>query len=282
MIKPLRTIIPNQKGLTPRDGKEKEFAAIHKGGPLTAASEEEINVMAVDFDEEDNSDLHQAIVEANSELNEEDHERWMHSDAFINHSQHAVEANRKASNSLMHSNKELDPLLRDHHAELHQIYKKAATKHLKIAAYHAKKCGMKEGVDYIETVSNFAALIRGVDLNEVSTNTLASYISKASDAQGHRKLPMKKVDNRYAGVSLADKKLNKKIEPAKYSPRKEETNLSEKNWIAGAIKHPGVEKAAAKRAGESTHEYMVQHKNSPGTAGRRARLGLTLSKMNKG
>jgi len=215
MVKTLRTIIPNQKGLTPRDGKEKDLAAQHSvevigdangnddavfkaskvktidrsatrqgndtnddvdkltkknertGGPLTAASEEEINVLAVDFDEDDeNDDLHQAIVEANSELNEEDHDRWMHSDAFINHSQHAVDANRKASNSLMHSNKELDPLLRDHHAELHQIYKKAATKHLKIAAYHAKKCGMKEGVDYVDTVAKFAEILKSDSLNK--------------------------------------------------------------------------------------------------------------------
>lgn len=54
-----------------------------------------------------------------------------------------------------------------------------------------------------------------------------------------------------------------------------------KKWIAAAIKKPGVEKAAAKRAGESTQEYMQAHKNDPGTAGKRARLGLTLSKMSK-
>ena len=54
-----------------------------------------------------------------------------------------------------------------------------------------------------------------------------------------------------------------------------------KKWISKAIKHPGAEKAAAKRAGECTHAYMEEHKNSPGTAGNRARLGLTLSKMRK-
>lgn len=52
-----------------------------------------------------------------------------------------------------------------------------------------------------------------------------------------------------------------------------------KHWIASAIKKPGVEKAAAKRAGESTHQYMEEHKNSPGKAGQRARLGLRLSAM---
>lgn len=54
-----------------------------------------------------------------------------------------------------------------------------------------------------------------------------------------------------------------------------------KHWIAKAIKHPGAEKRAAAAAGESTHEYMEKHKNSPGTAGRRARLGLRLEKMHR-
>ncbi len=52
-----------------------------------------------------------------------------------------------------------------------------------------------------------------------------------------------------------------------------------KNWIAGAIKKPGAEKNAAKKAGMSTHEYMEKHKNSPGKAGARARLGLRLESM---
>ena len=51
------------------------------------------------------------------------------------------------------------------------------------------------------------------------------------------------------------------------------------NWIARAIKHPGAEKKAAAKAGVSTHAYMEEHRNSPGTAGKRARLGLTLSCM---
>lgn len=55
-----------------------------------------------------------------------------------------------------------------------------------------------------------------------------------------------------------------------------------KHWISSAIKHPGVEKAAAKRAGESTHAYMEEHKGDPGKAGARARLGLRLSAMRHG
>lgn len=57
--------------------------------------------------------------------------------------------------------------------------------------------------------------------------------------------------------------------------------MTKKNWIAGAIKHPGVEKKAAAAAGMSTQAYMEKHKDDKGTAGKRARLGLTLSKMKK-
>lgn len=57
--------------------------------------------------------------------------------------------------------------------------------------------------------------------------------------------------------------------------------MANKNFIAGAIKHPGAEKRAAARAGMSTQAYMRKHANDPGTAGKRARLGLTLSKLAK-
>lgn len=57
--------------------------------------------------------------------------------------------------------------------------------------------------------------------------------------------------------------------------------MAKRNWIAGAIKHPGAEKRAAAAAGKSTHEYMEEHKNDKGTAGKRARLGLALSRMAK-
>ena len=58
--------------------------------------------------------------------------------------------------------------------------------------------------------------------------------------------------------------------------------MAKKKWISGAIKHPGAEKKAAAAAGMSTHAYMEEHKGDSGTAGKRARLGLTLSKMAKG
>lgn len=54
-----------------------------------------------------------------------------------------------------------------------------------------------------------------------------------------------------------------------------------KKWISKAIKHPGRMKRAAKRAGESTHEYMEKHKGDKGSTGAAARLGLRLSAMSK-
>jgi hypothetical protein len=56
-------------------------------------------------------------------------------------------------------------------------------------------------------------------------------------------------------------------------------SLEEKNWIANAIKHPGAETAAAKKAGMSTQAYAEKHKHDSGKAGKRARLALTLKHM---
>jgi len=49
-----------------------------------------------------------------------------------------------------------------------------------------------------------------------------------------------------------------------------------KNWIAGAIKHPGAMTAAAKREGVSNSEYEQEHKGDSGKSGQRARLALSL------
>lgn len=54
-----------------------------------------------------------------------------------------------------------------------------------------------------------------------------------------------------------------------------------KNWIKGAIRHPGAMTAAAKREGVSNSQYEQEHKNDKGTSGKRARLAITLSKMRK-
>ena len=48
-----------------------------------------------------------------------------------------------------------------------------------------------------------ARMRREDNLDELSTKTLSSYIKKASDARGHRKLSTRKLDNRYTGVLRA-------------------------------------------------------------------------------
>jgi hypothetical protein len=55
-----------------------------------------------------------------------------------------------------------------------------------------------------------------------------------------------------------------------------------KNWIAGAIRHPGALRRSATAAGMSTHAFAEKHKHDSGKTGNRARLALTLGKMNKG
>ena len=52
-----------------------------------------------------------------------------------------------------------------------------------------------------------------------------------------------------------------------------------KNWIKGAVKHPGIEKAKAKRNGVSTHQQLEKDAKSsnPKVRGRGA-LGLRFEK----
>jgi hypothetical protein len=57
--------------------------------------------------------------------------------------------------------------------------------------------------------------------------------------------------------------------------------MGAKHWIQNAIKKPGAEKNAAKRAGMSTEAYMENNEDKPGKAGRRAKLGLRLEAMRK-
>ena len=71
---------------------------------------------------------------------------------------------------------------------------------------------------------------------------------------------------------------SKEDKKKKKSEMKEE-NLDEKNWIKGAIKHPGAMTAAAEREGVSNSKYEQEHKHDSGKAGQRARLALTLKKM---
>lgn len=52
-----------------------------------------------------------------------------------------------------------------------------------------------------------------------------------------------------------------------------------KNWISGAIKHPGAMTKMAKKEGVSNKTFEQEHKGDGGLAGERARLAITLSGM---
>ena len=101
---------------------------------------------------------------------------------------------------------------------------------------------------------------------------------KSGERTGHESKKTEK------GVQYT-KKLSKG--PAEDSPIKEEGEVSfkerllEKNWIAGAIKKPGAETAAAKKAGMGVQTYAHKHAHDSGKAGKRARLAITLSKLKK-
>jgi hypothetical protein len=57
--------------------------------------------------------------------------------------------------------------------------------------------------------------------------------------------------------------------------------MSEHHWIGSAIRHHGVFRAAAKKAGMSTEAFARKHEGSPGIQGQRARLALTLMGLHK-
>ena len=84
-----------------------------------------------------------------------------------------------------------------------------------------------------------------------------------------------KQGSRYGGSKQKEK-------PEQEMPKEKNEDvehIDEKNWIAGAIKHPGAETAAAKRAGMSVQAYASKHQHDSGTSGKRARLAMTLKKM---
>jgi len=114
-------------------------------------------------------------------------------------------------------------------------------------------------------------------IDELSKSTLGSYIKKSSYDATERAASEPvgdiaaddeaKKEKRLSGIGKAVTRLTK------------EEQIDEKNWIANAIKHPGAETAAAKKAGMSTQAYAEKHKHDSGKAGKRARLALTLKHM---
>ena len=66
-------------------------------------------------------------------------------------------------------------------------------------------------------------------VDELNRSTLASYMSKASDARKHKDMPTAKVDKRYSGVAKAAKKLDK-MEEVEESSQYKTVNGKKMRW----------------------------------------------------
>ena len=108
------------------------------------------------------------------------------------------------------------------------------------------------------------------------TSTGDVYTKKAMKEEDH---PDEKEDK--ALVKKMVKKSALKGEETKETELSKHTVGEEKDWIKGAVKHPGAETAAAKKAGMSVQGYAEKHKHDSGKAGQRARFALTMKKMHE-
>ena len=100
-------------------------------------------------------------------------------------------------------------------------------------------------------------------LDELDRKTLGSYITKASDARGHRGLPTRKVDNRYSGVYKASKRINKmekdsmkKMNESDHHSDTEHDYYSDKLDRAG--KKLGID-TSKKISDEDSHKLASEH-----------------------
>ena len=151
-----------------------------------------------------------------------------------------------------------------------------------MAAHAAKKQGLPhftfQGKKYPTTAKSTAeAMEEGWDdmMKAVRDKAGPQPSGGSGVKQGHR----------YGGSKQKEKPEHD--EPKDDKMKKEESEMDfkekllEKNWIAGAIKKPGAETAAAKKAGMGVQAYAHKHAHDSGKAGKRARLAITLSKMHK-
>lgn len=59
------------------------------------------------------------------------------------------------------------------------------------------------------------------------------------------------------------------------------SDAEKKNWIAGAVKHPGALTKKASVAGQSPMAFAEAHKGDTGKTGKQARLAITLRGLHK-
>ena len=123
-----------------------------------------------------------------------------------------------------------------------------------------KKKGEKDQIDTTPSMDD-QRMTAEETLDELSRKTLRSYMNKASDARGHRNLPTKKVDKRYAGVKKASDKLAKEETLDELSRKTLRSYASKASDARGHRNLPtkkvdkryaGVKKASDKLAKEET------------------------------
>ena len=146
-----------------------------------------------------------------------------------------------------------------------------------------KKSGKYDGKEATIPDKDKLSKIRGmmkraneaVGLDELSQKTLTSYSTKASDARAHRKLPINKVDNRYAGVAKASKKLdklnaNEALE--RDGPKQPDIFGPKGSFGKAASLNPHVQKYMSKRAASNQARNKAM---DPGAAKKGYGIGVT-------
>ena len=155
------------------------------------------------------------------------------------------------------------------------VHREEASKPLPFKADEERKCGGK-----VHRKSGGSVLPEKVDGGE-GPNRLGRKRGGAISGPGTHGTDATPDRGMKFGTKLQGLRMD---EPDKSDQRRQFKQGGEvKNWIKGAInpEHKGMEKRAAAKAGETTHDYMESHKNDGGKSGARARLGLRLSAMSK-
>ena len=152
------------------------------------------------------------------------------------------------------------------------------------SSYYSFAAGSRSEKDPQRLVSDKLAMKRLTGVNKAVDRLAKEDVESVEENAFDYKSPRQPEPNGGSGVKkgvrYGGSKQKEKPEQEMPKEKNEEVeHIEEKNWIAGAIKHPGAMTRAAKRAGESTSEYEQKHKHDSGTAGKRARLAMTLKKM---
>ena len=142
----------------------------------------------------------------------------------------------------------------------------------KVYAHMANKADVKRATRTIGLQKAVSKLTKEdlEQVDELSRNTMSSYVSKASDAREYKGMPTSKVDKRYSGVAQASKKLDKMNQAASKMTKEEVEGLDE---ISKKTLHSYVNKAAFDAA-SNAHQVAQAGSSIP-------KIQKPLDKLNK-